>query len=243
MILDDRLHASMQPISGFSISHQDRAMRTIRRPVYGSLRDAIVTMTFVPGRRLSENELGELFKVSRTPIREAIAELREDRLVEIVPQYGTFVAPISPQAIHDAQFVRGALECEAVRLVAGRATDADIAELTSIIRAQQAAARAGQEDDFHSLDRDFHRALFALSARDLWSFIERADGHLERVRRASGQPQQYMRATISRHKKVCDALRVHDATAADAALREDVDSVSALLSDLRSRHPDYFGPE
>src|ERR671936_1621606 len=93
-----------------------------RTQVYAALRDAIVRAELEPGRRLSENELASWLGVSRTPIREALVRLRDERLVEIVPQLGTFVSRISPQAVADAQFVREALECAAVRAAAARAT-------------------------------------------------------------------------------------------------------------------------
>ena len=95
-----------------------------RDQVYAALRDAIVCAELEPGRRLSENELAELLGVSRTPIREALVRLRDDRLVAIVPQLGTFVTLISNDAVADAAFVREALECGAIRLATERATDA-----------------------------------------------------------------------------------------------------------------------
>ena len=86
------------------------------------LREAIVSAKLKPGLRLSENELAGELGVSRTPVREALQRLRDERLVAIVPQLGTFVTLISPQAVADASFVREALECSAVALaaVAGR---------------------------------------------------------------------------------------------------------------------------
>jgi DNA-binding GntR family transcriptional regulator len=53
--------------------------------------------------------------VSRTPVREAPACLRDDRLVEVVPQSRTFVTRVDPQTVSDAQVIREALECAAVR--------------------------------------------------------------------------------------------------------------------------------
>ena len=80
-----------------------------RAHVYTTLRDAIVSAQLAPGRQISENELASLLGVSRTPIREALQRLREERLVAIVPQLGTFVTHISEAAVSDAQFVREAL--------------------------------------------------------------------------------------------------------------------------------------
>src|SRR5215216_5801219 len=73
----------------------DRSRRgPARTRVYTTLRDAIVSAQLAPGRQISENELAALLGVSRTPIREALQRLREERLVAIVPQLGTFVTHI-----------------------------------------------------------------------------------------------------------------------------------------------------
>ena len=64
------------------------------RQAYRALRDAIIATELEPGQRLSENELAERLAVSRTPIREALIRLRDDRFVQIVPQLGTFVTRI-----------------------------------------------------------------------------------------------------------------------------------------------------
>jgi len=97
------------------------------RQAYRALRDAIISTELEPGQRLSENELAERLAVSRTPIREALIRLRDDRFVQIVPQLGTFVTRISTAAVEDAQFIRESLECAAVRLAATRAQPGDLA--------------------------------------------------------------------------------------------------------------------
>src|SRR5215218_4148169 len=91
--------------------------------VYAALRAAIVNAELEPGRRLSENQLADLIGVSRTPVRDALARLRDERLVAIVPQLGTFVTYIDRDAVADAHFVREALEVGAIRIAAERATD------------------------------------------------------------------------------------------------------------------------
>src|ERR671937_3325528 len=100
-----------------------------RTQVYATLRDAIIRAELAPGRKLSENELANWLGVIRTPIREALVRLRDERLVEIVPQLGTFVTRISGTAVADAQFIREALECACVRRTAEIATEDDVAAL------------------------------------------------------------------------------------------------------------------
>src|SRR3954468_21043604 len=104
-----------------------------RTRAYAALREAIVAMELPPGARLSENELAARLGVSRTPVREALIRLRDEQLVEIAPQRGTFVTPISVRGVLDAQFVREALECAAVRLAAEHATDDDVTQLWGVI--------------------------------------------------------------------------------------------------------------
>ena len=110
-----------------------------RDQVYAALREAIVSAELEPGRRLSENELAELLGVSRTPVREALARLRDERLVAIVPQLGTFVTLISDDAIADAAFVREALECSAIRLATERASAQQLEALQANLAAQERA--------------------------------------------------------------------------------------------------------
>ena len=84
-----------------------------------------------------------------------------------MPQLGTFVTRISENAVADAQFVREALECAAVRGAALRARDSDLAALEVIIRGQEAAREAADYDRFYVLDDDLHRALGDLSGHDV----------------------------------------------------------------------------
>src|ERR1700712_4906511 len=115
-----------------------------RDQAYAVLRAAIVGAELEPGRRLSENQLADLIGVSRTPVRDALARLRDERLVAIVPQLGTFVTYIDEQAIADAHFVREALEVGAIRIAA---RDADPDQLEDLHRNLDAQERAVAADD------------------------------------------------------------------------------------------------
>ena len=142
---------------------REHSTTSARVQAYAALREAIVRAELAPGRQLSENELASRLGVSRTPIREALVRLRDERLVEIVPQLGTFVTRISTPAVADAQFIREALECACIRRAAELATEDDIATLEDNIRAQERARDADDFDAFYVLDDAFHQALCDLS--------------------------------------------------------------------------------
>src|ERR1700740_3776685 len=106
-----------------------RASRTTTRvEVYDTLRASIVSLQRAPGQRLSEAELARDLGVSRTPVREAIIQLRADGLVEVMPQLGSFVSKISLRNVREAQFAREALECAAVRIAAQQIDAATVAQ-------------------------------------------------------------------------------------------------------------------
>jgi DNA-binding GntR family transcriptional regulator len=222
---------------------RDRRSRP-RGQIYALLRDAIVSAELAPGRQLSENELAALLGVSRTPIREALQRLRDDRLVEIVPQLGTFVTRISEDAVADAQFVREALECSAVRAAALRARDQDLAGLEANIRRQEAAREAADFDRFYVLDDELHHALCDLSGHEIaWSLSQRAKGHLNRIRRLSLPEPGYLMEMIAEHRTVVSAVADHDPDAAEEALRHHLRMVLSTLPAIRAQHPDYFEAE
>jgi GntR family transcriptional regulator, rspAB operon transcriptional repressor len=215
-----------------------------RAHVYTALRDAIVAGQLEPGRQISENELAARLGVSRTPIREALQRLREERLVAVVPQYGTFVTHISESAVSDAQFVREALECAAIRGTALRARDQDLAALEGIIRRQDAAREANDSDSFYVLDDELHQLLCDLSGHAIaWSLSQRAKGHLNRIRRLSMPEPGYMMEMIGEHRAVVAAVAAHDPDEAEQTLRHHLRMVLSTLPAIREQHPDYFEEE
>lgn len=215
-----------------------------RARVYLALRDAIVSSELEPGRQLSEHELAERLGVSRTPIREALVRLRDDRLVDIVPQLGTFVTRIGAGAVEDAQFIRESLECAAVRLAAERAGEDDVAALRGIIRAQEECRDRQDFARFYVLDDELHGALCELSGHGVaWALAQRANGHLNRVRRLSLPQPRYLEEMVAEHALVVNAVARGDADGAEEALRHHLRMVLAGLPAIRAEHPEYFEEE
>jgi GntR family transcriptional regulator, rspAB operon transcriptional repressor len=209
--------------------------------VYEALRDAIISTELEPGQQISENEIADKLGVSRTPVREALARLRDDQLVQIVPQLGTFVSRISVAGVDDAQFLRVALECSAVRLAAERADAAHVTELRAVITRQELARDTADASAFFVLDDMLHSTLCELSGRPIaWTIVARANGHLNRVRRLSLAEPRYIAKMIEEHKAVVDAVGQRDPDAAERALRHHLRMVLSDLPTIRHNHPEYF---
>jgi DNA-binding GntR family transcriptional regulator len=209
--------------------------------VYVALRDAIVRAELEPGSRLSENALADRLGVSRTPVREALAQLRDERLVAIVPQLGTFVTRIDTDALNDALFVRQALECSAIRLAVERTEAVELEELQANLAAQERACDEQDHEGFDKLDSGLHRKLCELSGREIaWWLSRRAQGQLDRVRRLSLPEPGYLGEMVSEHRAVVAAVADGDADRAEEALRHHIRMVVSSLPDIEAAHPDYF---
>ncbi|GGF01753.1 GntR family transcriptional regulator [Aliidongia dinghuensis] len=217
--------------------------RSIKLQVYGVLRQAIVGARLPPGRGLSEKDLAELLGVSRTPVREALSKLADEGLVVILPQSGSFVAPLSYTGVIDAQYIRELLECGVVADLARRITAEDLAHLSDLVLAQKRAVEAGDLAGFHGLDEAFHRTLAHQSGHpSVWTAIDQAKVQIDRVRRLSLPDPGRPAVAIAQHEAILAALTARDVRAAGAAMRRHLREVLKILDELRGRAPGFFLP-
>jgi DNA-binding GntR family transcriptional regulator len=177
-------------------------------------------------------------------LRGALARLREDRLVAIVPQLGTFVTLISRSAVEDAAFVREALECAAIQLATERITETGLEEIQANLTAQARAVADEDPDAFDLLDASLHQTICHYSGHEIaWSLSRRANGHLDRVRRLSLPDREYIAEMLAEHSSIVGAIARKDPVGAEAQLRGHLRSVVSTLDQLRRTHPDYFEAE
>lgn len=213
------------------------ARPSARDIAYAHVRDEIISGALRPGTSLSENELAATIGISRQPVREALLLIAQEGLVEIRPQSGTYVTPIDPDRVREAQFIREAIE---VTSLASCATPSDEQErmLRSILAAQR---KARDREEFYPLDEEFHRALLGLAGHaNAWAAVSAAKGHLDRARYVGMSATRDVQAYADDHERVVDALAAGDADAACAALREHLRFVFADLEAVREQHPELF---
>jgi DNA-binding GntR family transcriptional regulator len=220
---------------------QRGSFRSTKEQVYWDLRDAIIHGQLTPGQKVSESEIAAQLGVSRTPAREALASLREEGLVAIVPQFGTFVTPISEEAVADAVFARSALECAAIRIVAENAGPEELEPVYANLEEQEIAEQAGDIESFDALDEDLHRQLCDLSGHGIaWTLSRRVSGHLGRVRELGIREPELLTKLLTAHREIVAAVADNDPPRAETALHEHLQRVLSMLPDLRKRYPDYF---
>jgi len=133
-----------------------------RRQVEEKLRLAIVRGDFAPGEHLSDRALCELFKVSRTVVREAVRHLEAEGLVESFPNRGSFVRILTVAEAAQIFDVRAVLEAWATKKYVQRATDEQIEELVLELEALKASVARKDKIDLVDKKQEFYDTLFSV---------------------------------------------------------------------------------
>ena len=128
---------------------------------YLAIRGLIVSLELAPGAVVDERALMERLGVGRTPVREAVRQLAQEQLVEVFPRRGTFVTGVDVRDLARISEVRAALEPEAARLAAERATEEERDQLADL------SGQIKRGADLMSLDERIHRAIHAAAHNDL----------------------------------------------------------------------------
>jgi DNA-binding GntR family transcriptional regulator len=128
---------------------------------YLSIRGLIVSLELAPGALIDERQLVETLGIGRTPVREALRRLAQEQLVAVFPRRGMFVTGVDVRDLARISEVRAALEPEAARLAAERATDEERNELADL------SDRINGGADLMGLDERIHRAVYAAAHNHL----------------------------------------------------------------------------
>ena len=220
--------------------------RTSSQEVYEDLHRQIVQGILCPGAPLSETRVAERYGLSRTPVREVFWRLGEDGFLRVVPQVGTWVAPINVAAVHDSGFIRSTLECALIPDAARRATPADGAHLRDLVARQEAALAQPdltQPDfaAFFALDEAMHRHLAGMAGRPfVWQVIAGAKAQLDRVRFLSLADPAWPGMIMGQHRAIVDRVLAGDGAGAAAVMAAHLQTAFAAIDRIAAQHPEFF---
>jgi GntR family transcriptional regulator, rspAB operon transcriptional repressor len=209
--------------------------------VFEQLREMILSIALPPGVPLSRADLQRKFHVSSTPVRDALMRLEEIGLVDVFPQSGTMVSLIDVPQARQAQFLRHAIELEAVRKVALAPTADTVRKLRDALVEQRERAKANDLEGFSHADLAFHRSLYdAADVPDLWALVRRQSGHIDRIRRLHLPVRGKVGQILRDHAAIVKAIADAKPGRAQAELRAHLSQSLAYSDELRVRFPNYF---
>lgn len=214
--------------------------------IYTVLRDKIINLSLPPEMPLVEKEIASIFNISKTPVREALIRLENDRLVNIIPKSGSYVTSISLERYIEACFIRVTLESGCVKRLAERGISlSQQVKLKSLIIEEQQVRESESTDNNErghppgfEINELFHRTLFEYAGiLGAWQLLDSSKAEMERVwhlEKIIG-----VRRTcdaISEHYNVVEAIINRDPIAAAEVMADHIGDIDGEM-DIISKNP------
>lgn len=174
------------------------------------IRLDILSLKLRPGSPLHEEELAAAYRVSRTPIREAIRKLERDGLVTVHPRRGAFISEISMRRALEIDQLRELLEPVAARRAAARISDEALAEISGAL--EQLKTVSPDLDDYVrylEIDVRLHELILRAAGNEtMCEVVTRLHHRMNAVRIVTTAPRY--EESIAEHKRIIAALRARD---------------------------------
>lgn len=211
--------------------------------IYLDLCSKIEKLEYMPGEKLSENELCKVYDTTRHVVRGALAKLKQQKLVDVFPQRGTFVSLIDMDYIEDVLYMREAAEQEAFcRIIAKDDVEEVVGALRQIVEAQSNLAQDnGYTSEFQELDNQFHQILMKTVGKpNVMSLIEDPYIHIRRWRNFEVRSEKRVQEIIKEHQDIVDAIEARDGGKGRERLHCHLDTVSRYSKPLKDAEAQYF---
>jgi DNA-binding GntR family transcriptional regulator len=198
------------------------------------VKGRILDGSFAGGELLSEGEVAEALRVSRTPVREAFLLLEAEGLMRLYPKRGALVVAVSPEEVRDVMDTRLLLERHAARRAAraeaGR--EAVVGALREVIAGQEEALAGDDLPAFAAADRDFHHALVASAGNGILTRLSESlrDRQRRMVALTVARDPGLARRFLEEHRAICDAIAAGDARAAGRLVEAHIEGSRQGLS-------------
>ena len=196
-------------------------VRNKKSAAYENLKRKIISGLLQPGEALNEGDLSKEFKISKTPIREALQRLERDGFVEDIPGRGCFVSRISFQDIKEFFEIREILECEVVKRAALTGDPEKIEAVRKKFESSENNGDRSPRSQFKAGDR-IHTYIFETFGNNrLNEIYRRLIEHVERMRIHFFNQPRTERAgqSYKEHVEILDALAARDSVRAENAVR------------------------
>lgn len=202
-----------------------RASKSASIETYNAIKEDIIYQRIREGTSLVEDELAEKYKVSRTPIREALKWLENDGLVVYYPYRGCFVKEFSEKDIIEIYTVRKALEGTCCRSAAEFITSGNIEMLEQNHSKSVEAFKAGDVEKADLLGDKLHDVIIDISGNSrIKDILSRLDGQQRYFSIITKRLDGRMEKSLQEHELILEALKQHDGELGERRMREHIES-------------------
>jgi DNA-binding GntR family transcriptional regulator len=196
---------------------------SFKNKAYAALKTVIVSMDVYRNRqdiRLDERQLAQDFGISRTPVREAMAQLEREGFVRSVPRRGIYVVRKTRIEVIEMITAWAALESMAARLITEHASAEQIAGLRKMFATFTDGALRAHLDEYSEVNIEFHQSIIRLSGNSvLISLAENLFTHMRMIRRKTIVEKDRADRSIRDHMTIIEALEARDTARAEELVR------------------------
>jgi len=195
------------------------ARANFKQQAYVALRNAIAAMDIYCSRaeiRLDERRLAQDFGISRTPVREAMAQLEREGFVRSVPRRGVYVVRKTRREAIELITAWAALESMAARLITENAGDEELAALRRMFATFENGEVRAHLDEYSEINIEFHQAIVRMSRNSvLINLAENLFTHMRMIRRKTIGEKDRADRSIRDHMHIIEALEARDTVRAE----------------------------
>jgi DNA-binding GntR family transcriptional regulator len=197
---------------------------SFKNKAYAALKSVITDMDVYSSRtdiRLDERSLAQDFGISRTPVREAMAQLEREGFVRSVPRRGVYVVRKTRREVIELIAAWAALESMAARLITDNASDDEIASLRRVFAAFDNGEVRAHLDEYSEANIEFHQTLIRLSRNSvLVDLAANLFTHMRMIRRKTIGEKDRADRSIRDHMHIIEALEARDTERAEQLVRD-----------------------
>jgi DNA-binding GntR family transcriptional regulator len=197
---------------------------SFKTQAYTAIKSAIAAMDVYRSRdeiRLDERRLAQDFGISRTPVREAMAQLEREGFVRSVPRRGVYVVRKTKREVIELITAWAALESMAARLITETAGEDDVASLRRMFATFENGEVRAHLDEYSEINIEFHQAIIRMSGNDvLINLAENLFTHMRMIRRKTIGEKDRADRSIRDHMHIIQALEARDTERAGTLVRD-----------------------
>lgn len=192
--------------------------------LFDELQKEILQGRLRKGAKLTEQNICDKYKVSRTPVREALRQLEMEGLVETIPNRGAFVVGFSEQDIEDLYELRSYYEVQAIKWAIERITDEEMEDIEEAFEFMEFYTLKNDIDKMINININFHQLIYkAAHNRMLEQILSSYQIYMKHSRKPRPYPEGYLKTVLEEHRAIFDALKERDVEAGVRAMKIHMD--------------------
>jgi GntR family transcriptional regulator, rspAB operon transcriptional repressor len=196
--------------------------------LFNRIKEDILSGKLKKDQKLIEQSICDEYKVSRTPVREALLQLEMEGLVEMIPNRGAYVLGLSARDMDDMFILRKIYEVQAVRWAIPRITDEEMAQLEETFDFMEFYTMKNDVEKMLNINVNFHQTIYKASHnRMLQHLLSSYQAYIRHGRRDFNEKEEYLQTVLKEHRDIFQAFVDKDVEAGVRAMEVHMDHSKA----------------